>query len=49
MMKTRIGMLVLLLTASVSLFAQNNMALTKKQQALAAIAANEAKGNIDGL
>jgi len=48
-MKTRIGMLVLLLTASVSLFAQNNMALTKKQQALAALAANEAKGNIDGL
>ena len=29
MMKTRIGMLVLLLTASVSLFAQNNMALTE--------------------
>ena len=49
MMKTRIGMLALLLTASVSLFAQNNMALTQKQQALAAIAANEAKGNIDGL
>ena len=49
MMKTRIGMLVLLLTASVSLFAQKDMALTKKQQALAALAANEAKGNIEGL
>ena len=48
-MKIRIGMLVLLLTASVSLFAQNDMALTMKQQALAAIAANEAKGNIEGL
>ncbi len=41
MMKTRIGMLVLILTASVSLFAQNDMALTKKQQALVTIAANE--------
>ena len=49
-MKTRIGMLaILLLAASVSLFAQNDMALTKKQQALVALAANEAKGNVEGL
>ena len=35
--------------ASVSLLAQKNMALTTKQQTLVAIAANEAKGNIEGL
>ena len=49
MMKTRIGLLAMLLTASVSLFAQNDMVLTTKQQALVAIAANEAKGDIEGL
>jgi len=38
-----------MLLASVSLFAQENMVLTTKQQALVAIAANEAKGNIEGL
>ena len=48
-MKTRIGLLAMLLTASVSLFAQNDMVLTTKQQALVAIAANEAKGDIEGL
>ena len=49
-LKTRIGVLaVMLLTASVSLFAQNDMALTKKRQALAVIAANEAKGDLEGL
>ena len=40
---------VVLLSASVSLIAQNKMTLTPKQQALAAISANEAKGNIEGL
>ena len=49
MMKTRIGLLAMLLTASVSLFAQNDMVLTTKRQALVAIAANEAKGDIEGL
>ncbi len=40
---------VVLLSASVSLIAQNKMTLTPKQQALVAISANEAKGNIEGL
>ena len=39
----------MMLMASVSLLAQKNMALTTKQQTLVAIAANEAKGNIEGL
>lgn len=40
---------VILMSASTSLFAQKNMKLTSKQQALVAIAANEAKGDIEGL
>ncbi len=39
----------MLLMASTTIFAQDNMILTPKQQALMAIAANEAKGNIEGL
>ena len=39
----------MMLMASVSLLAQKNMALTTKQQTLVAIAANEARGNIEGL
>ncbi|MBQ7205621.1 MAG: carboxymuconolactone decarboxylase family protein [Muribaculaceae bacterium] len=38
-----------LLFASFQINAQTHMALTTKQQALVAIAANEAKGNIEGL
>ena len=38
----------LLLTAFLSINAQQNMELTKRQQALVAIAANEARGNIEG-
>ncbi|MBR5171274.1 MAG: carboxymuconolactone decarboxylase family protein [Muribaculaceae bacterium] len=44
------GMLAaLLLSVFLSINAQQNMELTKRQQALVAIAANEARGNIDGL
>ena len=39
----------LLLSAFFSINAQQNMELTNRQQALVAIAANEAKGNLEGL
>ena len=41
--------LAALLIVSLQTKGQNNMTLTTKQQALVAIAANEAKGNIEGL
>ena len=41
--------LAALLIVSLQTNGQNNMTLTTKQQALVAIAANEAKGNIEGL
>ena len=40
---------ILFLSAFLSTNAQQNMELTKRQQALVAIAANEARGNIEGL
>ena len=40
---------VIFLSAFLSTNAQQNMELTKRQQALVAIAANEARGNIEGL
>jgi len=48
MKKTTI-MMAALLVATLSLKAQDNMALTRNWQALVAIAANEAKGDIEGL
>ena len=47
-MNKTIIMLAALFMMSLQIKGQN-MALTTKQQALVAIAANEAKGNIDGL
>jgi len=50
MRKNILSMLaVMLLSAYFSVIAQNNMALTTKQQALVVIAANEARGDIEGL
>ena len=49
-MKKVIMMLAcIVLAASQNMIAQNDMKLSNKQQALVAIAANEARGDIDGL
>ncbi len=50
-MKTiiRYGLAAVMLLAALPTFSQTKMTLTKRQEALITIAANEAKGNIEGL